>query len=363
MALDRDGLTAFGEWRTLAAWARDPRCSVGQHMIRMRLKAGMAPEEAITRGNRHAAALARARAEGRPEGAVKPGFARFVTAFGETKTLREWTQDPRCPISHGCLSKRLDEGMTPEAAMAKTESRGRPLAVTAWGETKSVAEWAQDGRAALGEATIADRLRKGMAPEAAISEGRQPNGVGTPREAFGERKTLREWAEDPRCAVSHAVLSSRLSEGKGLEEALTTKPGGARKLKKDEIGTAFGETKTLQAWWEDPRCPVGQAVFLHRLWKGWSLEEAMGTPNGALLHRPEKGRFVTAWGETKNLARWAEDARCRVGKHTLATRIAKGMVPELAIVTPSAREDEGTRRSMSGARRHEAFGESRRATA
>jgi len=40
--------------------------------------------------------------------------------------------------------------------------------------------------------------------------------------AFGEEKTLSEWARDPRCAVSYGGLWRRLLHGIQVEEALST---------------------------------------------------------------------------------------------------------------------------------------------
>lgn len=43
---------------------------------------------------------------------------------------------------------------------------------------------------------------------------------GLTHKAFGERKTLQEWADDPRCGVSYGVLCKRLARGLLLEDAL-----------------------------------------------------------------------------------------------------------------------------------------------
>lgn len=41
-------------------------------------------------------------------------------------------------------------------------------------------------------------------------------------EAFGERKAMRDWADDPRCAVSYKALEGRLGLGWDPERAITT---------------------------------------------------------------------------------------------------------------------------------------------
>lgn len=42
--------------------------------------------------------------------------------------------------------------------------------------------------------------------------------------------------------------------------------------------TAFGETKSIQEWVDDPRCVVGRITFHCRLRSGWCPETALSTP-------------------------------------------------------------------------------------
>lgn len=42
---------------------------------------------------------------------------KYVTAFGETKALAEWLEDPRCPVSYSCAWIRLKNGWAPEYAL------------------------------------------------------------------------------------------------------------------------------------------------------------------------------------------------------------------------------------------------------
>jgi hypothetical protein len=44
---------------------------------------------------------------------------RFLTAFGETKPLAEWTRDPRCKVKRQALWMRLKIGWKPEEALTK----------------------------------------------------------------------------------------------------------------------------------------------------------------------------------------------------------------------------------------------------
>lgn len=44
----------------------------------------------------------------------------FLTAFGETKSRADWLDDERCVVGLGCLRSRLGRGVTPEQALSST---------------------------------------------------------------------------------------------------------------------------------------------------------------------------------------------------------------------------------------------------
>ena len=47
--------------------------------------------------------------------------SRFVVAFGEKKTIAQWADDPRCGCSYNVLRKRLDKAILPELAILADE--------------------------------------------------------------------------------------------------------------------------------------------------------------------------------------------------------------------------------------------------
>lgn len=52
----------------------------------------------------------------------------FIAAFGETKTLAEWSRDPRCVVTYDCLKRRSRKGWPAEAALTYVVSPGvRPV--------------------------------------------------------------------------------------------------------------------------------------------------------------------------------------------------------------------------------------------
>ena len=92
-----------------------------------------------------------------------------------------------------------------------------------------------------------------------------------PVEAFGESKSINEWARDPRCVVKKTRLAVRLDSGMQPEEAIT-RPRYA-------TYRAFGEFKKLEEWAKDPRCLIGYHGLRKRLAAGMDLETAMGKPS------------------------------------------------------------------------------------
>jgi hypothetical protein len=52
-------------------------------------------------------------------------------------------------------------------------------------------------------------------------------------------------------------------------------------------------------------------------------------------------RWLTAFGETKKVAEWVEDERCKVTRYCLISRITLGWSPEWAITAPSGSRKNG----------------------
>lgn len=92
----------------------------------------------------------------------------LLTAFGECKTLSEWSEDPRCKVQYIALKMRKMNGWTSEAAIA-TPPDVRERFVEAFGEINNLSEWSKDPRCSVGYYTLKSRIRNGWTPEAAIS--------------------------------------------------------------------------------------------------------------------------------------------------------------------------------------------------
>lgn len=114
---------------------------------------------------------------------------------------------------------------------------------------------------------------------------------------------------------------------------------GRRGGRPPRLVTAFGETKTLAGWAADPRCGVAVTGLRRRLdVLGWEPERAITTPHRLDVPKPAPPRrwpLHAAFGESRTLADWARDPRCRVGRRVLQLRVVRlGWDVERAITTP-----------------------------
>lgn len=158
----------------------------------------------------------------------------------------------------------------------------KPQQYTAFGESKSLAEWSQDDRCKVSRSILRKRVSKeGRALEEAMTTppgtGQGPRKPRRKYKAFGEEKTAGAWARDERCVVTQQSLNYRLKVlDWPIEKAMTWpawKPEGEGQY------TAFNETKTLSEWAQDQRCIVSRDTLSDRVRnKHWSLEKALTTP-------------------------------------------------------------------------------------
>lgn len=114
----------------------------------------------------------------RPEQNRNTRRNKMISAFGETKCLFDWGKDPRCVIGVWGLRNRYDRGkwtdmekmITQPPEDRKTIQRNNKSAVllTAWGETKSRKDWLDDSRCLVKIDSLRDRLNKGWNAEKAM---------------------------------------------------------------------------------------------------------------------------------------------------------------------------------------------------
>ena len=94
---------------------------------------------------------------------------------------------------------------------------------------------------------------------------------------------------------------------------------------------AFGETKSVTEWIEDPRVVVVANVFLRRIQHGWTSEASLTTPVSATRGKRDGNAMqYEAFGELKTLREWAQDERCQVSEMTLRKNLQADMPMEEA---------------------------------
>lgn len=163
---------------------------------------------------------------------------KLLTAWGETKSRRQWVKDGRCPHKNSLLLKdRLRHGWSPEDAISIPKDVGgrdiRSDKYTAWGETKSIRQWLEDKRCKChSEFALYARFHSNYwTPEQAITTPvpepeERAKLIGEKKankyECWGEEKTLNEWVKDKRCKATRSALYQRLVKGIDIEVALTT---------------------------------------------------------------------------------------------------------------------------------------------
>jgi hypothetical protein len=149
----------------------------------------------------------------------------FLTAFGETKTLLDWTRDPRCSVTLATLLKRTREQWNSEEALTAPSNSPADrwkTPIYAFGEPKTLREWEQDERAKALAPLILKRLRQGWSPEEAIATlaPESPLVRRSQTQRLYHGKTLNELMRDPQCKVSRYTLERNLRAHMPLEEAL-----------------------------------------------------------------------------------------------------------------------------------------------
>lgn len=207
---------------------------------------------------------------------------RIVEAFGQLKTVREWSEDSRYFVDRRCLYNRLRLGWSMEDAITTPKCETR---YEAFGEIRSAGEWAKDPRCLVSPRLLFTRLGQGHAREEAMT---RPRATDPPLvEAFGECKRLFEWSRDPRCKIARGAVEGRISLGWTMEEALTAPAGAKRSSTRKpprpprpkrvfRFFEGSGERKTLVDWVRDPRCAVKSTQALgYRLKAGWPFERAL----------------------------------------------------------------------------------------
>ena len=144
----------------------------------------------------------------------------------------------------------------------------------------------------------------------------------------GKTQSLIDWAKET--GIKYPILHARIRElGWDDATALTAAPGTFRR--KGKVSLTFrNETKTLREWGHQLNVPfevLRQRYSLHK--DDWSAERILTQPIGCTT---KKNRLLELNGEKKTLQQWADHIGLKYG--TLVIRLYKGWTLEEAVTIP-----------------------------
>ena len=90
-------------------------------------------------------------------------------------------------------------------------------------------------------------------------------------------------------------------------------------------------------------CPPGMSLDRINNNMGYSPSNCRWASRKQQARNKQTNRIISAWGESKTLADWCDDPRCNVYQARLGQRLAAGWGPENAISLPPERRSRLTR--------------------
>lgn len=160
-------LSCWGETKPLAEWLEDSRTvpELRYATALKRISMGWEAEEVLTMKVDHSSSVKRKEKDknGNYRGQM-PDVAK-INAFGESKTLHEWSIDPRCVVSKTTLHARLSEmKWAAEEAITKTAGKNAGIKI----EGKSLLQWSKDPNCKVSYKVLSNRVKKGMSIQEAM---------------------------------------------------------------------------------------------------------------------------------------------------------------------------------------------------
>lgn len=203
-----------------------------------------------------------------------------LVAFGETKTLSEWAKDPRCVVSRESVRTRLALGWDVERALTARKHDKTLGSFEYAGQSKTLAEWADFFGLkyhTLYRRIVTDKLSF----EAAIEKGLEDNVRLVT--AFGETKPVHHWAVDPRAKATGVTIIRRLNAGWNPRLAITEEPDNRSTLGQGTVYEAFGKRMSIPDWarlsgvpeskirqrMQRVQCTVEQALLFYDWYPDW----------------------------------------------------------------------------------------------
>ncbi|WP_446038091.1 hypothetical protein [Streptomyces sp. SID1121] len=146
-----------------------------------------------------------------------------IDAFGESKTVAQWAKDPRCPVKPGTLRGRLALGWDPEDAITRRNKEEPPLRFTHFERSLTLHGWAEQSGVSA-QSLYSRVFIDGMRFKDALLQGPDEPAYAIPLSAFGETKPVHRWALDPRTSCTAPTLLRRVQANWPPEQAITQPP-------------------------------------------------------------------------------------------------------------------------------------------
>lgn len=142
----------------------------------------------------------------------------YITAGGETKTMAEWAEEKG--LAYNTMSNRVYKGFDSETAVnMPTDTKRHYIVID--GEKKTVTEWSKIS--GISVPAIIGRLNKGMDERSAVF-GKKMDSARRHITVNGETKTVQEWSEIT--GIKKGTILSRIDVCGYTPEKAITKPVG-----------------------------------------------------------------------------------------------------------------------------------------
>lgn len=196
--------------------------------------------------------------------------------------------------------------------------------ITAWGETKVLAEWVEDTRCNTNAASISYRLSKNYTSEDAIS---------IPLKQYLKTEELIKLISKYGNVVSIELLRNRWKSMKNRcnnPKNIRYKNYGGKGI---QVCQDWKKFNNFYKWCQQNNWTPELSVDRIDNSKNYEPNNCRLIPRKDQSNNTTLNKNIEAFGETKTIAQWSKDSRCVVSYYLLRSRLNNNINPEIAITT------------------------------
>ena len=263
---------------------------------------------------------------------TNPPHKLFIFAFGERKSIKEWADDARCKTNFYTLRARLTTGMEPELAIStppKIRVHEAPLPGSKFGRL-TVASASKRGRSTLLHCVCECGTHVDLLVRRVVSGHCKSCGCWQKTNA-GVRSLKHGHTVGRAESRLHYIWASMIQRCYDNNAAAYSRYGG----RGIEVCEEWRRDFSAFATWAQSN-GYSDALTIDRVdnGDGYSPGNCRWATMRQQARNTRRNRHLEAFGETKLLCEWAEDSRCAVSVDTLAARLSRGWNTERAISKP-----------------------------